>query len=64
MNEIIIKRDDSLTIIRKTHVECVWRKKVLRDRSYHYYVATTGGNTYEINKYEYSKIIFMMTLDK
>lgn len=61
MKEILIRRTDSLTIIRKSNVECVWKEKVLRDRRYHYYIATVGGNRYEINKHEYSKILFMMT---
>lgn len=61
MKEVLIKRTDSLAIIRKDCVECVQKKRVLWDNNNHYYVTTTGGNTYEINKHEYSKIIFMMT---
>ena len=64
MKELLIKRDDSLTIIRKENVECIWKNRNLRDRTYDYYVTTTGGNTYKVTKVEYTMIRFLFTDDR
>lgn len=63
MNEVIIKSDDYFAVIRKNAVECVWRDKVITGR-YLYYVRTNSGTKYELSKYNYERIRFMMENEK